>query len=239
VSAAQAAYLPSLLDPDLEILASRLLSLSSPSIFEKDMVDIFSDLRDLVIHTELWRRGNVQGMRYEEFGDDQRVNIEHKLLSLPFECHQWMGDNSIQGCCRLAALLFINTVLWLGKNPALLLFIEVKSNTTIAWKPASAVLRSLVIALKRSLEGMELQAVWEPHSDMLVWILFLGANSALGQVERPWFVSQLAREVISLDLKCWENARALLLKIFYLDRVQQDGFQVVWAEVQRVVQAVS
>ena len=86
---------------------------------------------------------------------------------------------------------------------------------------------------------MDLQAVWQPHSDMLIWILFLGANSALGQVERPWFVSQLAREVISLDLKSWENARTLLLKFFYLDHAQQDAFQVVWEEVQRVVQAVS
>jgi hypothetical protein len=47
----------------------------------------------------------------KEFVDDQKVNIQHRLLSYPFEHYHWLGDNFIQGCCRLAVLLFIKTVL--------------------------------------------------------------------------------------------------------------------------------
>jgi hypothetical protein len=86
---------------------------------------------------------------------------------------------------------------------------------------------------------MDLQLVWELHSDILGWVLYLGGNSAADQVERPWFVSQLARGVMAVDPKCWEKMRALLLKYLYLDRAHQYSFQVVWSEGQKVAQALS
>jgi hypothetical protein len=89
------------------------------------------------------------------------------------------------------------------------------------------------------LEGMDLQLFYGSHLDMLIWILFLGGNSSAGQLERPWFVSQLANAVMPRNLRRWEDVKETLLGFFYLDSAHQDAFKVLWAEVQRVLQALS
>jgi hypothetical protein len=70
---------------------------------------------------------------------------------------------------------------------------------------------------------------------MLIWILFLGGDSSVGPLDRAWFVSQLACVTELSGLGHWKDVRESLLGFLYFDSAHQDTFQVLWAEVQRVV----
>jgi hypothetical protein len=222
---------------DLSIVGSRCLSLAGCSgAFHNEMNPIIRHIADFTRYTEIYRRRQNQEICDEESDDNHMVYIERQLLSIPFDHHHLHIDNSsIEGCCRLAMLLFVNTVLWHGTHTRAFCFIKRGLTITIGWSSNPNIIRSLVIRLKIALEGMDLQAFYGSYPNMSIWVLFLGGNSSVWQTERAWFVSQLASANISLSLGHWEDVRESLLGFFYLDSAHQDAFQALWAEVQRVV----
>jgi hypothetical protein len=104
-------------EADLSIVGSRCLNLEGMSgPFGDELNSITSYLGDITRYTEYYRRAHNQGMCKTDFDDEQRIYIEHRILSIPFDYHQfYVGNNSIERCYRLAILLFINTVLWQGQ----------------------------------------------------------------------------------------------------------------------------
>lgn len=95
---------------DLSIIGNRCLSLEgAPGAFQNELKSIIRHLSDITRYIESHRLGLIEDNNKYEFEAEQRTHIEHRLLSIH------VGKNSIEGCCRLAMLLFVNTVLWDGK----------------------------------------------------------------------------------------------------------------------------
>lgn len=188
------------------------------------MMQVFHDLAEMTRYAELVRRRLATGVEDddEDFFDTQNLFIEYRLLSYRFDpvTEEFLGDNTIEGCCRLASLLYVNTVLW------------------IAYTSAAAVLRSPVGALKIALETLPesiKQTFWAPYSDLLAWVLFLGAHCSKDQVERPFFIMELAKVVVFNGWRDLEETRQRLMGFFYVDRMYGASLAEVWNEVQTVI----
>ncbi|KAJ9221667.1 transcriptional regulator family: Fungal Specific TF [Paecilomyces variotii] len=212
-------------DADIARIASNLLTLPDPSVlFSPNMMQVFHDLAEMTRYAELVRRRLPTGVEDndEDFFDTQNLFIEYRLLSYRFDpiTEEFVGDNTIEGCCRLAALLYVNTVLW------------------VVYTSAAAVLHVPVKALKVALETLDesiRQTFWAPYSDLLAWVLFLGAHCSKDQIERPFFIVELAKVVISSGWRDVEEMRQRLMGFFYVDRMYGASLVEVWDEVQTVI----
>lgn len=211
-----------LVPSELALLGTSLQGDLAGGFFSNSMIETIRGLRNVAIFAELCRRGQcpTEGAGEGGYYDNENLYMEHRLLLIPFTEH-----SQVQDCCRLACLLFINTGLWRG------------------FPPRSAIIRRLIVATKAALQrlGTGMDSLWwtRAHSHILLWALFLGAYASAGQIERPWFISHLASCTIALGLTRWIDARALLVKSFYLDDPYQEGFKVVWGEAERVVRALT
>ncbi len=217
--------------PILPKLGIYLTSLqrTNPHLLHPQILICIYDLADLVRYAERCRSKDPQVLEEpsskSEFFDNQNLYIEYRLLCFPYDHADILTiqiSNPLQECIRLALLLFINTALWHG------------------WPPSSAIIRSPLTALWRALESTNLQLFWRMSSDVLLWILFIGANSSLGQIERPWFVELLRQGKVALGLPDeWEGVERRLQGCLYLERVYGEAFRGIWDEVRAAERAGS
>jgi hypothetical protein len=210
--------------PILPKLGTRLLSLerSHPHLLHPEIISCIKDLLDLVRFAERCR--SIPGQVFEEstsepeFYDNRTLYVEYRLLSFPYDYENVktiQNSNPLQECIRLALLLFINSALW------------------HSWPPSSAIVRSPLTALHRALETTNVMFLWQLNPDVLMWILFIGANASLGQIERPWFVEMLGSGKAMFGLgNEWSEVERRLHCCFYLEPVYGVAFQGIWDEAK-------
>jgi hypothetical protein len=145
----------------------------------------------------------------------KRVNIDHRFLSYAFDHPDDVSHSPVQEVVRLAYILYSRSYYGIVQ-------------------PASVVARALVADLKAALEQSDLRGLWNDASNVLLWVLFLGAHMSAGQVERGWFVTAMCK--IRSDKmrgdKSWFGARRVLLGCYYSDRVFMESLKRVWKEVE-------
>lgn len=108
-------------------------------------------------------------------------------------------------------------------------------------QPSSSVARALITDLKEALEQSDLRNLWTDASNILLWVLFLGAHMSSGQVERSWFIAAMSK-VRSLKMKNdkgWFAARRILIGCYYSDRVFMESLKKVWKEVETLAGLLS
>lgn len=84
--------------------------------------------------------------------------------------------------------------------------------------------------LLRALEQTSLSGFWDQNSKLLLWVLFIGAHACCGQPERLWFIAQLARVIIVLDLDSREAMKAVLTKFSYVELYFGKSLDEIWEE---------
>lgn len=212
----------SLLPPndDFALCATRLLPLMKiPGIFSETFSKIIYDLLELSWYAE-WIKGSSG---YKEFDDETEDYFNFEVLYLEYSLHadrytptgQIKGDNSIEGCTRLACLCFHNMAIW-------------------SFYPMLApLLPKPLLALRAALEVTIPSGLFALCRDLLIWVLFIGA--ACSQVmpsERSFFVSELAKAAQMHGVTSWQECRSILLGFFYADRVHLVTLRQVWQEAQ-------
>jgi hypothetical protein len=140
-----------------------------------------------------------------------RLNVDHRFLSYPFD--HYGNYRPIQEAIRQA-------------------FITYSSAHYSVVQPGSKVAECHVEDLKKALEMTDLSSCWGDASQALLWALFQGAHLSFGQRERPWFVAVLTKAASCLRLRTWMQARAVLVRFYYIDRVFQNSFRRIWDEVE-------
>lgn len=204
---------------DIALLATRLFPLLKiPGIFGEAMPQIIYDLLELSWYAE-WIKGNTG---YKEFNEETEDYFNTEVLYVEYMLHtdrytptgQVKGDNSIEGCTRLACLLFHNSAIW-------------------SFYPMVAqLLPKPILALRAALAATIPMGLFALCRDLLIWQLFMGAVcSATLPAERVFFVSELAAAARLQGITSWQEARALLLGFFYVDRVHLPMLRQVWDEV--------
>lgn len=208
---------------ELAGLASGLVSLIEiPDIFDEDMCRTIYDLRELTWYAE-WIKSEVGEHTFDEETEDY---FNNEVLHVEYSLHkdrytptgQVKGDASIEGCVRLACLLFHNTAIW-------------------DFYPLMApVFPKPIIALRMALEATIPTGCYNLCRDLLTWLLFVGAcatsSSPQTSKERTFFVSGLATTVRVQGVQSWQNLRGLLLRFFYVDRRYFQALRGLWEEIQ-------
>jgi hypothetical protein len=141
----------------------------------------------------------------------QRLNIDHRLLSYPF--NYIPSHKPIQEVCRLAFILYSN------------------AHYNVI-QPSSEIARCLVADLQTALKATDLLSLWGTASATMIWTLFLGAHMSSGQLERPWFVAVLSKAARKSGRNKWEDVQESLLSHYYSPRVFEKPFRAIWAEVE-------
>ncbi|CAG7924640.1 unnamed protein product [Penicillium olsonii] len=203
---------------DVALLSTRLFPLLKiPGIFGEPMQQIVYDLLELSWYAE-WIKGNTG---YREFSDETEDYFNSEVLQVEYQLHsdrytstgQVKGDNSIEGCTRLALLLFHNSAIW------------------NFYPMVAQLLPKPILALRAALEATIPSGLFALCRDLLFWQLFLGAAcSATLPSERVFFVSELATAARLQGITSWQEARVVLQGFFYVDRIHLPMLRQIWDE---------
>ncbi|KAJ5919790.1 hypothetical protein N7454_009625 [Penicillium verhagenii] len=205
---------------DAALIATRLVPLIEVSgIFSESFAQIIYDLLELCWYAE-WVKGNNG---YKEFSDETEDYFNFEVLSVEYSLHldRWLptgeakGDNSIEGCCRLACLCFHNSAIW-------------------SFYPMIAPLLPMpILCLRSALEATISSGLFALCRDLLIWLLFIGAScSQVMPAERNYFVTELAAATRLHGVTSWQECRTILLGFFYVDRVHLPMLRQIWQEVR-------
>jgi hypothetical protein len=202
--------------PFLTDIGTALLSPSVAALFDWQLNQAFHDLREVMLYREYYHhKGCAPPAAELDHFNIKSYNLRYLVLTIPFQNQTPVSDK--QEACRIALLIFWNANYLVGR-------------------PESALFRRLTILLKAALETSDLQHFWDPHFELLMWVLFLGAHISAGQRERPWFAMNLARGARLVKLDNWADVRAILLRYFYIDRVYQKSFEEAWQEARMLME---
>lgn len=212
----------SLLPPndDVALMATCLIPLMKiPGIFSETFSKTIYDLLELSWYAE-WIKGTTG---YKEFSDETEDYFNFEVLYVEYSLHsgrytptgQVKGDNSIEGCTRLACLCFHNSAIW-------------------SFYPMIApLLPKPILALRAALEATIPTGLFALCRDLLIWLLFIGAACSQNMpADRAYFVSELAIAARLHGVGSWHEARSILLGFFYVDRVHLPMLRQIWQEVQ-------
>jgi hypothetical protein len=202
--------------PFLTDIGTALLLPSVVALFDWQLNQAFHDLREVMLYREYYHhKGCAPPAAELDHFNIKSYNLRYLVLTIPFQNQTPVSDK--QEACRIALLIFWNANYLVGR-------------------PESALFRRLTILLKAALETSDLQHFWDPHFELLMWVLFLGAYISAGQRERPWFAMNLARGARLVKWDNWADVRAILLRYFYIDRVYQKSFEEAWQEARMLME---
>ncbi|KAL2863843.1 uncharacterized protein BJX67DRAFT_362787 [Aspergillus lucknowensis] len=204
---------------ELEATASSLVTLIQiPGIFSDVMSKIIYDLADLVWYAE-WIKG---GPEYQEFNEETECYYNTEVLYVEYALHsdrytstgEVKGDATIEGCVRLACLLFHNSAIW------------------DFYPQIAPVFPKPIVALQLALESTIRAGCYHLCRDLLIWLLFVGACSTRIPSQRSFFVNELVSAVRLRGVQSWQELRAILFSYFYVDRCYLGPLRALWNEIQ-------
>jgi hypothetical protein len=143
---------------------------------------------------------------------EKRESIEYRLASFSHGSNRWNEIGRLDECCRLALLVFTNTV---ARNlpPIAPLII----NITFQLRAA---LTDLGPGIAGSIELREL----------LFWILFTGGRVSSGST-KVWFVAKLRVLSSVMDVLLWSCCKRVLKRLIWYGKDPEDQCRLFWLEV--------
>jgi Fungal specific transcription factor domain len=194
----------------------------SPHDLVGEISDIFQAMRLLSLcvrspPSDWWRRKVF----------DRGLYISEYKLLVVLDDQDDMGDevvvpnrnSHIYGSCRLAAYLY--------------LYIALREIP-----PSAATNQAIVKRLKGILESISvcLLTVWMEDRELFLWILYMGAVSALETAERAFFVKVLRKLIVPMGLDTMEAFTGTLKKVLWEPGFceQDSTTRDLWEEIQRV-----
>lgn len=138
---------------------------------------------------------------------DDVLALEHTLVSLPHK----VALSQLEGCVRLAGLLYCNTALF-------------RVPLYFRW------VMSLVARLKSALLSLEQM----DHPEVHFWMLFLGRQACtleFSTSETAWWNAAISELADELGINSWEEARQVFQKFFYVERTHATRWRTIWADI--------
>lgn len=91
------------------------------------------------------------------------------------------------------------------------------------------ILKELVLQLKYHLTSMAL--VSDIHDALCIWFFSVGTVASIGTEENDWFVTHISALSIRLNLQGWEDVRANLKRVLWLEGTFEMMFQRAWEPI--------
>jgi len=199
----------------LHLLGQRLLDAQSSSTFSTDLTSTIYKLRSVTWIVEYANHPVDEETRNRRWVSVSTPGAEHRLLSF-HQYHAQLSDQPMQQCVSIALLMFIRSSLH---------YLNYRGQVYLL---------PLLMQLKSDLLWTDLQTLWSPFTDILLWVLCMGcfaADKCGDLVQLRWFARLLERVVGFLLLKEWWEVETLLEEFFYLERIHGDALKRLWEEL--------
>jgi len=98
--------------------------------------------------------------------------------------------------------------------------------------PGSALYRAFSARLTSAFRRVDLIAFWKTAPHVLLWTCLFGAAISRGLPEYPWFVANMSIGVKLTGATAWVDMRKVLLRLFYLERVDGEILRNIWQEAK-------
>jgi hypothetical protein len=196
----------------LSVIGQRLLEPQCSAFLNNDLIEPIQKLRVLTWVTEYDQHPKDEEMRNRQWVSTATPAAEHRLLSF-YQYHSQLSDQPLQQSIAITLLLFTRSSLH---------YIHYRGEVY---------LMPLLSKLGSVLLWTDLQTLWSPFSDILLWVLCMGLFAAdkggvKGQV--IWFSRQISRVASFLFLKEWGEVELLLQEFFYLSRIHGKPLKKLW-----------
>ncbi|KAJ5824380.1 hypothetical protein N7447_006720 [Penicillium robsamsonii] len=182
------------------------------------LLRIISVLRDMVFFSVTYQTNpNVIKPGDQDFFRILNCEAEHQLLSYIYaegSPNPEPNLHPIEAVTRVASICYLNHFLIVSPS-------------------SSGLGRALTKHLKTALDSCKLSLlVGLPNQTfgLYVWALFVGAQGALGQPERQWFVERLARVAMICGWQSWEQISKLMAEFFFVAALDSLNWRSVWDE---------
>jgi hypothetical protein len=176
-----------------------------PAISSDDsFLPLIHDLATMTRYTEAvydWVFPYIEDDSYMEYINYRNLGIEHRLLSF-----QTVGV--IDAACRIASLLYLNTVLARG------------------WSNNAAIIQILVTRLRGVLEGEIIK--WDGLEEVHLWVAFVGASCSHQSADGLFFTVAIRNAVVSLGLASCADAEMMLSRYLFVGRVHGNSLHRIW-----------
>lgn len=185
------------------------------------LLSILRAMRDIVLYGQACNQNPaVLCTDDHEFFRSLNREVEHRLLSyvysdsttrgMPFsETTSYLG--SVEAVTRIASICYLNHFL-------------------IVSPPSSGLGRALTRHLKQAIANCHWPPLSKEGHGLFAWVLFIGAQSSAGQVERPWFVERLSHIALICEWHTWRQMSEVLIDYFYLPSTNQADWASIWNE---------
>jgi hypothetical protein len=173
-------------------------------------------MSSLTAFIESFRSGSIMTEEALLYFDDERSSIEFRILCLPGKDKKQHGDteaNNIEESCRIAAIIYMKIV-----------FCQVE--------PAAPIHISLSNRLRIALMQTKLQSCWDNLSELLLWVLFIGATVAQRGPTRSWLLVVSKMVCSYLQKLSWHDVKEILSKYLWSDRILEGRGRRLWLEVE-------
>ena len=138
-----------------------------------------------------------------------QMQVDYRLLCLPFEGQNDSTLSPIQNIVRLSLFVFAQPIVNIVKS-------------------SSAFNRSMTLQIRASLEQIDLCSLEGTSPDLLTWVLFILGHISRGQPEYGWAASHLARLLRKMQLESIDDLRDVLSEFYYFDNSFEETLKDVW-----------
>ena len=177
-----------------------------------DMIQAYRDLSVVVAFRESCS-GGVDVTLYEvEYFETLALRVQHRMTTF-LATHLTRNDSDIQSICRVTIPVFVIRYHFSIYGP-------------------SMIMDSMVIQLYEVLSNLNFTESWKGFPSILVWAFMFGVWISKEQRMRDWFVSKLVEGSQGIFSWEWNEIRAILQKLFYVDRLHGEQFESICREVR-------
>lgn len=181
----------------------------------KPLQDLSTALRYLAAYTVLVYN-HCQGIATNNQGAlaDKRNSVQHRLLSLPAYPYEQNSDTPYQlyDSTRLAAQMYSLLCVY-------------------PCHPRTAPFEQLAIKLRKELSHLNQGNISFEESQLLLWILVMGAIMTVGTKGRSWFIAALNPLSHRLRLNSWDDMKLILTTFLWLDMTNDIDGRDIWDDV--------
>jgi hypothetical protein len=173
------------------------------------MTTIFNDVR--ILTSLLDSNDDNPAIHWARNFIEKRESVEHRLVAFNHDSNRWTDRGRLDECCRLALILYMNTVarrLW-SIAPVIV-------NMTVE-------LRTALLDLGPIAGDVELR-------DLLFWTLFTGARMSTG-LTREWFMAKLKELSSVMNIVLWTDCKRLLKQIVWYGTTFEFQCQSFWLQL--------
>lgn len=184
-----------------------------------DLKDVLHNMRDYNTVINLYSQGLIPQLELAVIAD-RRNYIQFTLISLPSirEIHgQFIKTHRTYEPTRLAAMVY--SLLIIFPLPA-------------ANRPFPRLAMMMANALSEPDVNPLTSSLWQGSRELLLWVLVVGGMAAKHTPHREWFANTLGEAIRNPDgsVSTWEDVKAVLTGIMWMDSVCDMGGQAVWTD---------